>query len=223
MSIIAHGNLDDINGKGKSLKIVEFENDFYINGSQYDKYSLSTKPFSFFNLNQDIAPSEYNNNTGPFTGMVLNKTCNLCHQHKPLVKRTVRIDTFGGYMRDINDRRYLYILNNRSYTQDSSIIYKIDIDNMKIVSKANIDNSVSFAGQDGFFIYLYNLNSHKVHYNGIYIYNKLTNTVEIKSHTTDFAYDILYDNYYYSGFTQMLNNNENNLNIINTMLIITES
>lgn len=216
MSIIAHGNLDDINGKGKSLKIVEFENDFYINGSKYDKYSLSTKPFSFFNLNQDIAPATYNNDSGPFIGMYLNKTCNLCHSHKSLVKRTVRIDTFGGYIRDINDRKYLYILNNKSYTQDSSIIYKIDIDNMKIVSKASIDNSVAFAGQDGFFIYLYNLNSHDTKFNGIYIYNKLTNTVEIKSHTTDFAYDILYDNYYYSGFTQMLNNNENNLNIINT-------
>lgn len=214
MAIISKGYINGINGDGKPLNLIELDDSIYINTSKYNKYSLSPIPFEFLKINQNITTYyDY----GPFMGMSINKTCNLFHSQKSHIKRTAKGDCFGGYIRDSANMDYLYFINNRSYTSDMSIIYKIDLKDMRIISKLNVENSISFAGQDDEYIYIYNLNGHTDSINGIYIYKKANNTIILKDYeSSTFSYDILYQNYYFSGFTYMDNSNEKEVHIINT-------
>lgn len=203
--IIAESSLDQPNGFGRTLSIIELEDELFINGAGYNKYTLSPKPFSFFKVNQNISNSSYNDDTGPYIGMSLNTTCNLCHKHKSAYKRSVRLDTFGGYLMDNTERNIMYFINNKSYSHDSSVIYKINIDTNKILSKTDFSSySFQFAGQDVNFIYLYNLGLHDTSYiGGIFIYNKSNNTITPVGNNS-FSYDIIYDNYNYHGFIQYI-------------------
>lgn len=212
--IISPGSIDEINGKGQPLRLLEIDSDLYINSCKYNKYSMNPIPFEFFKLNQDI--SSYSN-SGPFMGMSINKTCNLFHGLKAFIKRSHKCDMFGGYLKDSSDSNYIYYINNKSYTSDSSIIYKIDKNKMKVISKVSVNNSISFAGQDSQYIYIYNLNTHSADIGGIYIYDKLNNTVELKEKQSIFSYDNLSDANYYSGFTYMDNSKNTEVHIINTI------